>query len=121
MRAALRDAMRSRDRVATAALRSALAALDAAEAVDPAGAGLRVVEHGRIAGTVGGLGAAEVPRRTLAEADVRALVAREVADRRTAAADYRAHAQPAEAARLEAEAAVLAAMLREQPVADAER
>ncbi len=49
LRAALKAAMKERDRAATATLRSALAALDNAEAVDPASAGLAEVEHERIA------------------------------------------------------------------------
>ena len=108
LRAALKESMRERDRAATAALRSALAALDNAEAVDPAGAGLVEVEHERIAGTVGGLGAGEVSRATLDEEGARAVVAGEVAERRAAADDYdrvgedeRAHALRAEAALLE--------------------
>ena len=65
LRAALKDALKRRDKVAVVALRSALAALDNASAVD---ATLPTVDHEHSAGSAGGLGAAEVPR---AKADVR--------------------------------------------------
>lgn len=111
LRAALPAAIRARDRVATAALRSALAAIDDAEAVDPAAAGVSVVAHERIAGTVGGLGAGEVARAAVSEEEVRAVVEREIAERRHAAETYAAHGRETEAERLSAEADVLAAAL----------
>lgn len=105
LRAALKDAMRSRDAVATAALRSALAAIGNATAVPSvpldASAGS---EH--VAGAAVGLGAAEVPRRSLTEHDVAAIVRTEI-DERLAAAEQ----VPASAERLRAEAAVLTAHL----------
>jgi uncharacterized protein len=63
MRRALTAAMKARDQRAVAALRSALAAIDNAEAVEAAGEGHPPGE-GRIAGAVLGVGAAEVARRT---------------------------------------------------------
>ncbi len=111
LRAALKTAMKERDRAATAALRSTLAALDNAEAVDPAGAGLAQVEHERIAGTVGGLGAGEVPRATLDEQAARAVVAAEVAERRAAADDYDRVGEAERAHELRGEAELLARLL----------
>lgn len=106
LQAALKDARKRRDQVATTALRSALAALDNAAAVD---ATLPTVEHDCIAGSAGGLGAAEVPRVELTEADERAVLAREISERRAAGREYDALGQAEAAARLRAEADVLAA------------
>jgi uncharacterized protein YqeY len=109
--AALKESMRARDRDATGVLRSALAALDNAEAVDPATAGLEQVEHERIAGTVGGLGAGEVPRATLDEERARAVVAAEVAERRAAADDYDRVGEAERARELRGEAHLLERLL----------
>lgn len=68
LRAALPEAMKARDAVAVAALRSALGALDNAEAVDADLAPQSSVGHPRLAGTVSGLRAAEVERRSLSAA-----------------------------------------------------
>lgn len=107
LRGALTPAMRARDTAAVAALRSALAALDNAAAV-PTGAGAGpVASSARVAGAVAGLGAAEVPRRELTEAEQVAIVRTEVAEREAAAADCDRAAQPDHAARLRAEAAAL--------------
>ncbi len=111
LRAALKAAMKERDRAATATLRSALAALDNAEAVDPASAGLAEVEHERIAGTVGGLGAGEVPRATLDEQAARAVVQAEVDERRAAADDYDRVGEAERAHELRGEAELLARLL----------
>ena len=56
--------MKARDRAAVAALRSTLAALDNAQAVE---ADVAPVEHEHFAGMAGGLGAGEVPRAALDE------------------------------------------------------
>jgi uncharacterized protein len=111
LRAALKRAMKERDRAAATTLRSALAALDNAEAVDPALAGLAAVEHERIAGTVGGLGAGEVPRATLDEEGARAVVRAEVDERRAAADDYDRVGEAERAQALRAEAELLATLL----------
>jgi uncharacterized protein YqeY len=105
LRAALRAAMRDRDAVATAALRSALGALGNATAVTggPAAAG---DEH--FAGSAVGVGAAEAPRRELTADESIAVIRSEIAERVDAAAQY----GPGPAAdRLRAEAAVLEAQL----------
>ena len=60
------------------------------------------------AGTAGGLGAGEAPRALLEEEQERAIVAREAQERRDAADDYERLGQADEAARLRAEADLLA-------------
>jgi hypothetical protein len=108
LRRALPSAMKARDHVAVAALRSAVAAIDNAQAVEelpsPRSGGV-------IAGAVTGLGAGDVPRRELSEDDIAAIVSAEVADRRTAAADHESAGQGDAAAHLRAGADVLAALL----------
>ena len=115
MRASLRDdlkaALKARDRVATAALRSALAAIDNAEAV-PADHRLDSVtgsEH--VAGAAIGLGAAEAERRHLTEADLRSIVENEVQERSVAAEEYEQLGRNDVAERLRAEAEVLSRYL----------
>lgn len=111
LRAALPTAMKARDKDAVAALRSALGALDDAEAIDPSTVRLAEVVHERIAGTVGGLGAGEVQRATLTEERARGVVESEIAERRAAALDYDRHGRDEQAARLRAQADVLARLL----------
>jgi len=109
LRAALRSAMRSRDLVAIAALRSALGALDNATAVPVEASTASVPAAGEhVAGGVAGLGAAEAARRELTPAEAEAVVRSEVTQRRSAAEQYPAGAA---ADRLRAEADVLAALL----------
>jgi uncharacterized protein YqeY len=111
LRQALGVAMRERDTVAVAALRSALGAIDNAEAVDPAHRTAPAPSHPRLAGTVAGVGAGEVPRRELAEPEQEAVVRAEVADREAAAAGFERAGRTDRANRLRGEAAVLAAQL----------
>jgi uncharacterized protein YqeY len=119
LQVALRSALRDRDMAAASALRSALAAIGNAEAVgvaqaaapaEGAGGGARAgsgSEH--VAGAAAGLGAAEVARRELSEAELARIVAAEVAER-VAAADGYEHAGHADRAeRLRREADVLRA------------
>jgi len=106
LQTALRGAMKARDRAAVAALRSTLAALDNAQAVE---ADVAPVEHEHFAGTAGALGAGEAPRAALDEPASRAIVAREVQERRDAADEYERHGRDDEATRLRAEADLLAA------------
>ena len=108
MRRALTAAMKARDQHAVTALRSALAAIDNAEAVDAAGQGHPTGE-GRIAGAILGIGAAEVARRTLTPAETQTIVRQEVAERQTAAHAYERAGQSGPAGRLRAEAEVLRA------------
>ena len=108
LRAALPPAMKARDEPTVAALRSALAALDNAEAVAPPPA---PALPGVIAGAVAGLGAGEAARLELTEDRVAEIVGAEVADRRAAAADYARAGRDERAARLTAEADALAGFL----------
>jgi uncharacterized protein len=106
LRAALRAAMRDRDAVATAALRSALAALGNATAVPAPASTSAGDEH--FAGSAVGVAAAEAPRHELTPAEAVAVVRTEIAERLTAAAQY----GPGPAAdRLRAEAGVLTTYL----------
>lgn len=105
LRAELTAAMKRRDRAAMAACRSALGAIDNAEAQGVAGPRAGAVEASAV-----GVGAAEVRRRELTEAERRAVVAAEAAERR-AAADELPATVAARADELRAEAAVLAALL----------
>ncbi|MDQ3154976.1 MAG: GatB/YqeY domain-containing protein [Actinomycetota bacterium] len=107
LRTALPAAMKARDSVAVAALRSALGAIDNAEAVDAARAPQPGAGHSRLAGTVSGLRATEVERRNLSTAEMDAVVRAEVADRHAAARDYECAGHRAHAERLRGEAAVL--------------
>jgi uncharacterized protein len=107
LRLALREAMQARDRAAIAALRSALAAIGNAEAVEVPEVSAR---GGAIEASPAGLGAAEVSRRTLAEADVHRIVVAEIVERAEAARGYDDNGQPEGAAQLRAEAAVLRAL-----------
>jgi uncharacterized protein len=115
MRRGLTAAMKARDKRAVAALRSTLAAIDNAEAVDvtqvpPAGGG-RPTGEGEIAGPALGVGAAEVERRTLTAVEMEAIVRREVAERQTAAQAYERAGRAPHAEGLRAEAELLGAYL----------
>jgi uncharacterized protein YqeY len=112
LRAAVPAALKARDRRTASALRSALAAIDNAEAVDLAElAGRDGFRAGAIEHSPVGLGVAEVARRELSEDDVAAIVRVEVEDRRSAAATYEAAGQAERAADLLAEADSLAVHL----------
>jgi uncharacterized protein YqeY len=110
LRQALTAAMKARDAVAVSALRSALAAIENASAVDATQA--PQPDTGPIAGAIAGLGACEVARRPLGPEEVRALVAAEVEHRRAAAQEYADLGRTDQAERLRAEADVLAVHLR---------
>jgi uncharacterized protein len=105
LRAALRQAMKDRDKNAVSGLRSAVAAIDNAEAVE---AGPLEAASAAMAGAHTGLGAAEARRRELAPTEVAALVQSEVDERVAAADSYAALGQDEPADRLRAEAAALA-------------
>lgn len=108
LREALRAGMKSRDRVTVGALRSALAAIDNAEAVQPAASADQslAIEQSPV-----GAGAADVERRVLTEADVVQIVRAEVAAREAAAAEYDTVGQQERAELLRADARVLLAHL----------
>jgi uncharacterized protein YqeY len=98
--------MKARDTIAVSALRSALAAIDNAEAVDCSDA--PSIERGTIARGVAGLGAGEVPRRVLSDREVTQIVLAQVAEWRATAAEYERAGRDDHANRLRAEAAILA-------------
>lgn len=115
MRASLREglkaALKARDRVAVTALRSALSAIDNAEAVPldrPSGT-VATSEH--VAGSAAGLGAAEAARRDLTDADLRSVVETEIQERSVAASEYERLGRDDLAERLRAEAQVLSPYL----------
>ena len=105
LRTALTAAMKARDKPATNALRSALGAIDNAEAADETAA--PAIEAGRIAGGVAGLGAGEVARRELTSDELVAIVRHEIADRHAAASELEGLGAHDRAALLRGEAAVL--------------
>ncbi len=110
LRAKLTDAVKARDLDAVRALRGTLAAIENAGAVGarraPAPDG-----HPHIAGSVHGLGGAEVARRALSRDEVEQIMRREVTDRLDAATEYERAGRNDRAATLRAEAATLAELL----------
>lgn len=119
LRAALVPAMRAKDTVAVSALRSALAAIANAEAVDQTvvpDEGRTAATSPHVAGALVGLGAGEVARRQLSDDDVRRIVVAEVDGREVDAATLERHGAAQRADVLRAEAAVLSAVLRHVPV-----
>ena len=108
LRESLRVAISSRDEIAVAALRSALSAVDNAEAVDRshAPAPTEVIGDVRL-----GVGAGEVARRELTAEDVLEVVRVEVTDRTAAAAEYERLGRVEQASRLKAEAKALLSFL----------
>lgn len=136
MRRGLVAAMKARDQQAVAALRSTLARIDNAEAVDPeavdaegeaaelsdgdgyedevvdAGpAPYRGGRHPAVAGSVLGVGAAEVARRVLTPEEMAGIVHDEVEEREVAADVLARVGRPDQAERLRAQAKLLAAYL----------
>lgn len=113
MRATLRTdltaAMKARDSPAVSALRTAIAAIDNAESVDPTESTTTGNSH--IVGAVTGLGAAEAARRVLSATDVRAILRAQIDDRAAEADRYDSLEQAEAAKRLRGEAAVLAKYL----------
>lgn len=105
LRDSVTAAMKARDKTALRALRSALAAVENAEAVhapEPTGT---VSRH--VAGAVTGLGAADVERRALTLAEAAAIVTAEARTLQVAADEYELHGETEAANQLRAEAAVL--------------
>ncbi|WP_081982719.1 GatB/YqeY domain-containing protein [Streptacidiphilus albus] len=108
LRGALTLAMKARDRVAVGALRSTLAAIDNAEAVDrPTGTdtGLAIEQIPL------GVGAAEMERRLLTESQIERIVRDELAEREAAARDYEQSGRTERAEQLRREVSVLAEQL----------
>ncbi|MEV0347236.1 GatB/YqeY domain-containing protein [Nonomuraea sp. NPDC050680] len=116
-RSNLKTALKARDRIAITALRSALAAIENAEAVpvDPPSPGApkhEVTQNEHFAGSAAGLGAADVERRLLTEADLLSIVEKEVRERSDAAREYERLGRDDLAERLRAEAEVLSRHLK---------
>jgi uncharacterized protein len=103
MRDDLKAALKARDRVAISAIRSALAAIDNAEAV--------ATDHRPFGGAIEsspiGVGATEAQRRDLTDADLRSVINNEVRERSTAADEYEQLGRTDHANQLRAEAEIL--------------
>ncbi|MFD7682903.1 hypothetical protein [Streptomyces sp. NPDC060187] len=111
LRTDLVAAMKARRTEAVSALRTAIAVIDNAEAVEtPAQASVHAVsEH--VAGAGTGVGSTEAERRVLSLDDVRALLQAQVDDRTREADRYDTHGQRDAALRLRREADVLSRYL----------
>lgn len=94
--------------MAVSALRSALAAIENAQAVDLTSAPPSPSAHPTIAGSVAGAGATEVERQALTEAQVKDVVSAEISERLSAALSYERLGHRDRADRLRREAEVLA-------------
>jgi uncharacterized protein YqeY len=111
LKASLRVALKARDTTAVAELRSAISAIDNAEAVDrslaskPAGG---VIATARL-----GVGVGDVARRELSRQDVVEILRGEITERTAAAAEYERLGRAEKANRLRAEATALVPHLDE--------
>jgi uncharacterized protein YqeY len=110
LRSDLTAALKRRDAVSVNALRTAIAAIDNAEAAD--------IEHraapatsAHIAGAVAGAGAGEAPRRTLTDDDLSRIIQEQISERRSAADAHAGLGRHDDATRLRHEADVLAEYL----------
>ena len=121
MRRGLVDAMKARDQQAVAALRSTLARIDNAEAVDADALDDEALDaepalysgegHPAVAGSVLGVGAAEVDRRVLTPEEMAAIVRDDVEEREIAAEVLVRVGRPDQAERLRAQAKLLTTYL----------
>ena len=109
LRARLLDARKERDPTRVSVLRSALSAIDNAETPDAVD--VQLPTSGAIAASASGLGAAEVPRRVLTDAEIRTLLRAEVDERLVAADQMAAGGHRERATAVRAEAAVLVELL----------
>lgn len=107
LRRDLTAAIKNRDRVTVAAVRSALAAIENAEAPPTEDSGPHPAQSEHLAGSAAGHGAAEVTPRDLTEADLHAIVESEVLERAVAAQEYERLGRDDLAQRLRSEAEVL--------------
>ena len=105
MRRDLRTAMKAREPAIVSALRTTLAALDNAEAVEvpPEDGAL----GGPVAGARAGVGSTEVARRTLSMDEVLGVLEEQITDRLAAADQYEALNRWSEAERLRQEGSVI--------------
>lgn len=116
LRSRLTTAMRQRDRAAVSVLRTAVAAIENAEAV-PVDEGRTATTSSEVAGAAVGLGVTESERRRLDDDTERSLVRDEVRSLVEAQAQYVAAGDPARAQDAAAGAALLRAVLEESQVA----
>jgi uncharacterized protein len=107
LRLALRAALAARDMIAVPALRSALAAIGNAEAVDPGPAAAVTADNPYVAGAVAGAGAGEARRRSLSAAEIDRILRAEISEREAAAREYEHLGRADQAGRLRSEARVL--------------
>ena len=110
LRAALREALKSRDVVAAFAVRSALGAIGNAEAVPavPGQAGTALpADSPYVAGGTAGAGATEASRRPLSPDEARAIVEAEISERESTADQYQQAGHADRADRLRREARIL--------------
>lgn len=106
LRRDLKAALKARDRVSITALRSALAAIENAEAL-PADHLRRTTENEHVAGAAAGVGATEAERRQLTDTELHAIVEKEAHDRAAAAGEYERLGRHDRAESLRSEADVL--------------
>jgi uncharacterized protein YqeY len=114
IRSDLTAALKGRDRMRVAALRSLLSAIANAESVPPeppANQGAQPTGSEHVAGSSVGLWSGESARRQLTEGDLVDIVGREVSERTEAADQMDAAGEAGRAARLREEAAVLSSYL----------
>jgi uncharacterized protein len=110
LRRDLASAMKAREPDAVSALRTAIAAIDNAEAV-PAPDESTATTSGHIAGARAGLGAAEAARRNLSDGQQQAILRDQIAGYAADADRYEALGQQDVAGRLRARARLLTAYL----------
>ncbi|OBF39286.1 glutamyl-tRNA amidotransferase [Mycolicibacterium peregrinum] len=113
LRESLLSARKARDTNRTAAIRSALSAIDNAETPQADQTNTRI--GGAIAGAVSGVGSTEVARRVLSDDEVRDLLRAEIDERLSAASGYIANGHHERASELQSQAAVLAQVLGQPP------
>lgn len=110
LRRDLASAIKAREPDAVAALRTAIAAIDNAEAV-PAPAASQATASTHFAGARAGVGAGEADRRDLDDGQQRAILREQVTGYLTEAGRYEALGQQAAADRLRAQARLLSGYL----------
>ena len=120
LRLALTEAIRARDMTAVPALRSALAAIGNAEAVEPGAVAPTGTGSPHVAGAAAGLGAAEAERRRLSAAEIEQIVLGEAGERERAARDYEraGHADRADPLRREAQVLLAVLANEDRPAGD---
>jgi uncharacterized protein YqeY len=112
LRRGLTDALRERDLTTARVLRTALSAIANAEAQSQASEPPRNLQSsGSIAGAATGVGASEVARRTLDEAEIRGILESERAECLVAATELEARGAHRQVDALRAQAALLSEYL----------